>query len=350
MFGEAVKNKLDRSVIVPGLLVKTKFSQFGEWVTNIIESVDNDIIIIPLIEVYFNENTLNEDTMLIEFVDSEHQYRINGKILNIDITGTQTLSISVLNFSTYKNKRKSVRHYINMGASIKTSLEDELMSIVTNVSKSGICFVSKWDLGIDCQVTLNILLSLNEVITFKGKIVRMKTVSLGFEHAIELDDDPEIKSNITLLVKKIEDETVQLRDALYQKFSIYLKRSSKSFFNLKIMLVDHSHLVKMIVKEAINNAGITNVYEASDSFEALDKIKKVKPDVVALSQIICEVENKCIINDIIAQNPGIKVVILSSSPREKASAELTEILNKYNIDVIPKSFSCDKLIEILKGY
>lgn len=340
----------NNSVIVPGLLIKTKFPHNGEWITNIIESVNNDIISVPLVESYFKKNSLIEDDIMIEFFDNEHQYNIDGRILKIDITGSQTMSIQVLNFSTYRNKRKSVRHYINMGASIKTPIEDNLMAIVTNVSKTGICFVTKWELDLGTEITLNILLSLNEIITFKGKVVRMEPVSFGFEHAIELEENLEINKKISELVKKIEDETILLRDALYKKFRIYLKSNSKSFFHLKILLADNSYLVRTIVKNAINNAGITNVYEASDSFEALDKIKKFKPDIVTLSQIICEVENTSIIDEIITLYPSIKVVILSSTPRESISHEFKEIIEKYKIDFIPKSFSSDKLIEIIKEY
>lgn len=350
MFNEESKISLDKNLIIPGLLVETKFPHNSKWVTNIVESVNTDIITIPLVQDYFKENSLIEDTIQIEFVDSEHQFKIDGKILNIDVIGTQTISIKVLNFFTYKNKRKSIRHYINLGANVKTPFEDNLMAIVTNVSKTGVCFVTKWDLEIGTEIKIDILLSLNEIISFKGKIVRMNPVPFGFEHAIEFDDDPEINKNVNKIIKGIEDETTQLRDSLYKKFSIYLKRSSKSFFNLKIMLVDNSHLVRMIVKGAINNAGITNVYEASDSFEALDKIKESKPDIVVLSYIICEVENKNIIDNIIDAYPEIKIVILSSTPEEKASPELTAKIKKYNIDFIPKSFSCDKLIEIIKGY
>lgn len=333
-------------VLVPGLLIETKFSNSSRWISNIIESVNDDVICIPLSEEYLNENILSNDSIIIEYIDSIHQYIINGTIINIDLNNTQTMTIKINDFATYKNKRNSSRYNTSLGASINlNSNSTSSVAIVTNISMTGICFICKKEFEMGEIISIDVLSTTNNMLKFKGKIVRTKQCDYGKEYAIELDKTSEIAQNISVLVKNIETDANTVRESLFKKFNTYLKVSSKTFFNARILIIENSNLVRMILKNSINTSGITSVFEASNSKDALDKVKLYKPDIICISSIIYEVENPSILDQIYSINSSIKIIMISSNSKEEFDQTL---IDKYNIEYMPKTFNFDGIVDIIK--
>lgn len=328
----------DNNKLVPGIVIKTKFPSSDVWITNTIKSVNQNSFSIPLKEDYFKEGSiLNEDTIIVEFSDDEYEYKIDGKIIDIDILNTQTMTIQIINFLNYKNKRKSVRYYINWGASIYSpTFKKRLPAIVTNVSMTGICFVCKHFINTDSYLTIDVLLPNNEIKSFAGYVVRSKECQYGFEHAIELDsNDFKTVDNMFDLINFINSEIDKNHN------------DTKSFLNATILLVDGSNLIRKIVKNVMNNIGITNILEASNSNETLKLVKLHKPDIVCMSYIIYEIENKNILDQLYSENPNIKIIFLSSTPKDEIDPNL---LYKYKIDYISKCSDFRPLIETIKKY
>ena len=48
----------------------------------------------------------------------------------------------------------------------------------------------------------------------------------------------------------------------------------------KILLVDDAAFMRMVVKDTLTKNGFTDLYEAADGVEAVEKYKEVQPDLV----------------------------------------------------------------------
>lgn len=82
--------------------------------------------------------------------------------------------------------------------------------------------------------------------------------------------------------------------------------------SLKIMVCDDSMFVRKKMRDAINAVGITEIIEASDGQQAVDKYKSEKPDLVFMD-IIMPVKNGVdALNEIRTFDSSARVVMASS--------------------------------------
>lgn len=333
-----------KDVLSPGIIIKTKFPNDDSGITNIIQSFNNDVIVIPLNNEYFRADILNEDSIAIEFADHERQYHIDCRILDMDIINTQTMSVKILKVSEYENDRKSDRYYISLGANISSpKVKAGSTAIVTNICISGIYFISKDLFNADEIVTIEILLPSNKILAFKGKIVRSDLWKYGYEHAVQLLENKQIEKNVQELINIIDSKIINLRTKINKKTS--------SFLNSKVLVIEPSTLIRTMVKNIMNNIGIAHITEAVDSAQAAKSIHEAIPDIVLLSYIICETEDYKILDMLYEQNPNVKVIIFSSTPKEKINKQF---LSKYKVEYISKTSSYETLnnsiIEKIKSF
>lgn len=336
----------ESKVLVSGLLVKTRFSHCESWIFNIIESVDDNLIHIPLIESYFKDDILNADSLVIEFTDDKYQYQVKGKIVDIDIVKNQVLSVKINDFKIHDNNRNSERFCTNLGAHVSSIINPEgTTAVITNISSNSICFISKQIFNTGVYINLDVLTPSNKILTFKGEILRSKQYKLGYEHVVILDNTDIISENIEKLMNIIDERILKLRN-------ITGKKTSDKFIHANVLLIENSHLIRTLVKNAIDSLGITNILEAADALEASRIIKQNKPDIVCLSYLIYEMEDKSIIQKLYKINPNIKIIILSGTPKHEID---TNLLEKYNnMEYISKTSNYDSfynsLIKTIKNY
>ena len=50
----------------------------------------------------------------------------------------------------------------------------------------------------------------------------------------------------------------------------------------KVLLVDDAAFMRMVVKDTLTKNGFTDLYEAADGVEAVEKYKEVQPDLVIM--------------------------------------------------------------------
>lgn len=82
--------------------------------------------------------------------------------------------------------------------------------------------------------------------------------------------------------------------------------------SLKVMVCDDSMFVRKKMKDAINAAGVTEIIEAADGQQAVDKYKTEKPDLVFMD-IIMPVKNGIdALSEIRTFDGSAKVVMASS--------------------------------------
>lgn len=80
----------------------------------------------------------------------------------------------------------------------------------------------------------------------------------------------------------------------------------------KVLIIEDSQFMRMKIREALLAAGCNIVGEAGDGESALEMIKKVKPDIITLDNILPDTEGVDLLKIIKSAQPKIHVIIISS--------------------------------------
>lgn len=82
---------------------------------------------------------------------------------------------------------------------------------------------------------------------------------------------------------------------------------------LRVIVADDDALVRRVVRDALQRAGIVVIAEAGTGREAIELTLYYKPDVVLMDLVMPGVDGIAATREIVAALPEIKVVVLSSS-------------------------------------
>ena len=121
------------------------------------------------------------------------------------------------------------------------------------------------------------------------------------------------------------------------------------FENLKVLVCDHSVLVRKQMAKILGGFGITNIEEASDGIQAVDKYAGFMPDVVFMDIVMPEKSGVDALKDIVSLNPAAKVVMASSVGTQ---GNLKEAIENGAYDFIQKPLteeSVGKILDKIKG-
>jgi two-component system, chemotaxis family, chemotaxis protein CheY len=113
----------------------------------------------------------------------------------------------------------------------------------------------------------------------------------------------------------------------------------------KILIVDDSLFMRMLLKNVIHELGYDTVVEASNGLEALTKYEDEQPDVVTLDITMPEMDGITALKEIIRLNPGAKVIMVSAMGQQSL---LIKAVSMGASDFIVKPFSKDRVREALK--
>ncbi len=104
---------------------------------------------------------------------------------------------------------------------------------------------------------------------------------------------------------------------------------------IKVMVVDDSALVRKLMTEVLSSdKDIEVIAQARDPIYALEKLKKIKPDVITLDIEMPRMDGNTFLAKSMAENP-IPVVICSSLAEQGAATTL-EAIKKGAVDIITK--------------
>lgn len=91
---------------------------------------------------------------------------------------------------------------------------------------------------------------------------------------------------------------------------------------IKVVVVDDSLLVRMAIREVLaSDPGIEVIGEAKDGVEAVNMVKKLKPDVLLLDIILPKKDGITVLKEVMEENP-LPVIVFSSLTRENAEVTL----------------------------
>jgi two-component system chemotaxis response regulator CheY len=105
--------------------------------------------------------------------------------------------------------------------------------------------------------------------------------------------------------------------------------------NAKILVVDNSMFMRNTLRNILVNAGYNTIGEAQDGAEAIQKYKKLKPDVLITEIILPDIVMNGLetLKWIIKMDPQVKIIVISALKYTNLINELkhvgvNEIINK----------------------
>ena len=108
-----------------------------------------------------------------------------------------------------------------------------------------------------------------------------------------------------------------------------------SYQEVKVMIIDDSALVRKVLKEIINNIpGMRVASIAKDPIQAVEKIKKEKPDVITLDLQMPRMDGLTFLKRLMSSKP-IPVVVISSLSK-KGSKDTMKALELGAVDFVTK--------------
>ncbi|MFB6362741.1 response regulator [Paenibacillus elgii] len=113
----------------------------------------------------------------------------------------------------------------------------------------------------------------------------------------------------------------------------------------KILIVDDSLFMRMILRNVIQELGYETVAEASNGLEALTLYSELKPDLVTLDITMPEMDGITALEEIKNKDPDAKVIMVSAMGQQ---ALLIRAVSMGASDFIVKPFSKDRVREALK--
>ena len=109
----------------------------------------------------------------------------------------------------------------------------------------------------------------------------------------------------------------------------------------KIMLVDYAAFMRMMVKDALTKAGSTDLIEAQDGAEAVEKFNAENPDLVFMDITMPNKDGLEALKEIKAAHPNANIVMCSAMGQE---AMVIEAIKSGAKDFIVKPFKPDRIL------
>lgn len=114
----------------------------------------------------------------------------------------------------------------------------------------------------------------------------------------------------------------------------------------KILCVDDAAFMRMMVKNTLTQNGYTDIYEAADGLQAVDKYMEIKPDLVIMDITMPNMDGLEALKTIRAKDPNAIVVMCSAMGQE---AMVVEAIKAGAKDFIVKPFKPDRIVKTISS-
>ncbi len=119
----------------------------------------------------------------------------------------------------------------------------------------------------------------------------------------------------------------------------------EDFMAVNILLADDLSFMRMVQKEILSERGYNIIGEASDGIEAVEKYKKLKPDVVILDITMPNMNGLEAMKKILDFDPEAKIIICSALGQQKLIVEAIKAGVK---DFIVKPFKPERMFSAIE--
>ncbi|PLW79791.1 two-component system response regulator [Candidatus Woesearchaeota archaeon] len=116
---------------------------------------------------------------------------------------------------------------------------------------------------------------------------------------------------------------------------------------MKILIADDSAFMRNIIKNILTQNGVSEVIEAVDGQDAINKYGEINPDLVFLDIMMPNKTGLEALKEIKGSNPEAKVVMCTSVGQEKVVEEAVESGAE---DFVTKPFKPEDIQEVLSKF
>ncbi|HEY6759614.1 MAG TPA: response regulator [Baekduia sp.] len=113
----------------------------------------------------------------------------------------------------------------------------------------------------------------------------------------------------------------------------------------RVLVVDDAAFMRKMVTDALSGGGHEVVGEAANGTEAVERFQELRPDVMTLDITMPEKDGLTALKEIIAVDPGAKVVMCSALGQESKVLESIKLGAK---DFVVKPFQVDRVLSAIE--
>ncbi len=110
----------------------------------------------------------------------------------------------------------------------------------------------------------------------------------------------------------------------------------------KILCVDDAAFMRKVIKDTLSKNGYTDLYEAVDGADAVEKYNEIKPDLVIMDITMPNMDGLEALKAIRAKNGNANVVMCSAMGQE---AMVIDAIQSGAKDFIVKPFKPDRIMK-----
>lgn len=110
----------------------------------------------------------------------------------------------------------------------------------------------------------------------------------------------------------------------------------------KILLVDDAAFMRKVIKDTLSKSGYTDLYEAVDGLDALEKYDELKPDLVIMDITMPNMDGLEALKAIRAKDPAANIVMCSAMGQETMVIDAVRSGAK---DFIVKPFKAERVLK-----
>lgn len=114
----------------------------------------------------------------------------------------------------------------------------------------------------------------------------------------------------------------------------------------KILLVDDAAFMRKVIKDTLNKNGYTDVHEAVDGADAVEKYDELHPDLVMMDITMPNIDGLEALKAIRAKDPNANVVMCSAMGQESMVIDAVRSGAK---DFIVKPFKPDRVLKTVSS-
>ena len=113
----------------------------------------------------------------------------------------------------------------------------------------------------------------------------------------------------------------------------------------KILLVDDAAFMRKMIKDTLSKNGYTDIFEAVDGADAVEKYGEVGPDLVIMDITMPNMDGLQALKKIREAHPDAKIVMCTAMGQE---GMVVDAIKSGAKDFIVKPFQADRVLEAVK--
>lgn len=110
----------------------------------------------------------------------------------------------------------------------------------------------------------------------------------------------------------------------------------------KILLVDDAAFMRKVIKDTLSKSGYTDLYEAVDGVDAIEKFKELSPDLVIMDITMPNMDGLEALKTIRTNDPNANIVMCSAMGQETM---VIDAIRSGAKDFIVKPFKAERVLK-----